>query len=103
MKIEITRRVGGHDAGTTLDLPESQANHLIANGYAIEVKSAKNASAKADDEPKVKVKATAKADDEPKAEAKSATVKRGTKPRVDAARATRKTGRDGASDTAEGA
>ena len=65
MKIEITRRVGGHDAGTILDLPESQANHLIANGYATEAK----------------------------AEAKA---------RVDAARATRKTGRDGASDTAEG-
>ena len=71
MKIEITRRVGGHNAGTTLDLPESQANHLIANGYAIEVKSA--------------------------------TVKRRTKPKVDSARTVRKTDRDGASDTAEGA
>ena len=40
MKIEITRRVGGHDAGTTLDIHKSQANHLIANGYAIEAKSA---------------------------------------------------------------
>ena len=71
MKIEITRRVGGHDAGTTLDLPESQANHLIANGYAIE--------------------------------SKSATAKRGTKPKVDSARTARKTDRDGASDMAEGA
>ena len=84
MKIEITRRVGGRDAGTTLDLPESQANHLIANGYAIEAKSAKG-------------------DGGTKAEVKSATVKRGTKPKVDSARTARKAGRDGASDTAEGA
>ena len=84
MKIEITRRVGGHDAGTTLDLPESQANHLIANGYAIEAKSAKD-------------------DGGAKTEAKSATVKRRTKPKVDSARTARKAGRDGASDTAEGA
>ena len=71
MKIKITRTVGGHQVGDTIDLPESQANHLIANGYAIE--------------------------------AKSATVKRRTNPKVDSARTARKTDHDSASGTVEGA
>ena len=34
MKIKITRTVGGHQVGDTIDLPTSQATYLVTNGYA---------------------------------------------------------------------
>ena len=34
MLIVITRTVGGHKEGAMIDLPDSQAEHLIAHGYA---------------------------------------------------------------------
>ena len=39
MKIIITKSVGGHEVGTELDLPDSQAAILIANGVAEEAKA----------------------------------------------------------------
>ena len=39
MRIVTTRRIGGHEPGTELNLPDSQAAILVENGAAEEVKS----------------------------------------------------------------
>ena len=43
MRIVTTRRIGGHEPGTELDLPDSQAAILIGCGAAEEAKATRTA------------------------------------------------------------